>query len=213
MQIAAVGVSRRVMLTNPRESGISCHAIHSTTKEEMMLRSMRNPRALFAFTVCALCVFLASCQMEEQGMSEQDIQTMVESSLISWNTGDFSKLEELYTADYVRHSPGILEDIVGLDAFEEYIVSVRTTYPDFNVATENVTATEDGVVLFWTVTGTQDGPSDNLPQTGAKVTLPGVSITRVVDGKIAEEWVYWNHASMLSQLGFTFIPPAMETEE
>lgn len=146
-------------------------------------------------------------------MTEQEMQSMVEKSLVAWNTGDFSNLEELYSPDYVRHSPGILDDIVGLEAFEEYVVSVRTTYPDFNVATENKTPTKDGLVLYWTVSGTQDGPSENLPPTGAKISLPGVSITRVVDGKIAEEWVYWNHASMLEQLGFIFMPPTMETEE
>jgi len=35
----------------------------------------------------------------------------------------------------------------------------------------------------------------------------------VIDGKFAEEWMYYNEGAIMQQLGFTVVPPAMEIVE
>jgi hypothetical protein len=43
--------------------------------------------------------------------------------------------------------------------------------------------------------------------------VSGVIINKVVDGKIIEQWVYYNYASALTQLGFIITPPETQTEQ
>jgi predicted ester cyclase len=44
-----------------------------------------------------------------------------------------------------------------------------------------------------------------MPPTNRRVTISGISIERIEDGKMAETWVNWDFLGMLQQLGV--IPP------
>jgi predicted ester cyclase len=103
-------------------------------------------------------------------------------------------------------------DIVGIDAYKQWITNTRATFPDFNVTQDGeMIAKGDKIVSRWIVDGTNTGPLNtpfgSFPSTGKKVRFYGVLILHIVDGKIAEEWLYYNQSSLLQQLGFTFIPP------
>ena len=61
----------------------------------------------------------------------------------------------------------------------------------------------------WTFTGNHTGPG-SFPPTGKKVQVTGISISRIVNGKVAEEWVETDNLSAVQQLGFTLTsPPAL----
>jgi ketosteroid isomerase-like protein len=61
--------------------------------------------------------------------------------------------------------------------------------------------------------GTNDRVSAayGLPATGRTSVLPGVSVGRVRDGRIAENRDYWNRAGHLGQLGLVPGVPAAAT--
>ncbi|GAF73218.1 unnamed protein product [marine sediment metagenome] len=42
------------------------------------------------------------------------------------------------------------------------------------------------------------------------MSVPGVDIVRVVNGKIAEDWVYYNQLNAFLQLGYTLTLPQSE---
>ena len=42
-----------------------------------------------------------------------------------------------------------------------------------------------------------------VPATGKRVTFTGMTTARVANGKIVEDWVYWDTQSVLQQLGAT----------
>lgn len=69
----------------------------------------------------------------------------------------------------------------------------------------------DRIVVLWTFSGTNTAPFRTplgaVPATGNKVQFSGVAIDRVDEGKIVEEWVYYNVLQVLQQLGFTLNPP------
>jgi predicted ester cyclase len=44
------------------------------------------------------------------------------------------------------------------------------------------------VIERWTFQGTQTGPFFNIPPSGSKVTYPIITIYRIEDGRIAEDW-------------------------
>jgi predicted ester cyclase len=47
----------------------------------------------------------------------------------------------------------------------------------------------------------RDGPLMSIAPTHKHVSWLGITIDRVVDGKIVENWVSWDMAGMLEQLG------------
>jgi steroid delta-isomerase-like uncharacterized protein len=52
------------------------------------------------------------------------------------------------------------------------------------------------VVLRWSLTGTHRGAFLGIPPTGKAVTLRGIDMYRIHDGKIAEHW------NVVDMLGF-----------
>ena len=45
------------------------------------------------------------------------------------------------------------------------------------------------------------GTGNGLPATGKRAELSGITIWRIVDGKIKEEWSAFDQLSMMRQLG------------
>lgn len=175
-------------------------------------------KSLFHFTMIitllTLLCFTFSCQQKpEVGITEEEAKALLDSYIDIWNGGNLSLVDEVYSTDYVRRYVDIYEDIVGIDAYKQWITNTRTILPDFHVTSEaEMIVKDDKIVSRWIAEGTNTGPLitpfGTFPSTGKKVRFYGVSIIHVVDGKIVEEWIYFNQASLLQQLGFTITPPA-----
>ena len=60
----------------------------------------------------------------------------------------------------------------------------------------------DKVVTRYTIRGTHQGETEEFgPPTGKEVELEGITIHRIEDGKIVEEWERYDNLRMLQQLG------------
>ena len=167
-------------------------------------------KKLFMFIplVFLLC-FTFSCQKQ---VTEEEMIARVERELEIWNAGNLALVDEFYAPEYVSHNYATNEEQVGLDALKEGITSMRTTLPDINMTYDEIIIMGDKTVTRWTMTGTNTGPMQasegELPPTGKKIRLSGVTISRRVNEKIVEEWIYFNVLDMVIQLGFTITPPA-----
>ena len=66
---------------------------------------------------------------------------------------------------------------------------------------DEMIAEDDRVMVLWSGRGTQDQEYFGLPPTHKPVTLSGMYIFRIVDGKIAEVWNLWDRLGEWQQLG------------
>jgi steroid delta-isomerase-like uncharacterized protein len=125
---------------------------------------------------------------------------------IVWNQGHVERLGEFYADNVVRHVPESPDPIVGLEANKEYIRRLRAAFPDTHVDTERAFTDGKMAAVHWVWTGTHLGDMPNLPATGKKVRLPGISLIRVESGKFAEIWDQDDQLSLLVQLGVITLP-------
>ena len=120
------------------------------------------------------------------------------------NAGDIGVLNEIAAPDYDEHSPfpGQPNGIEGLRARVGGIVAAFR--PVFTL--HDIVAEGDTVVVYWTNTGTQRGEFMGIPPTGRTVTISGVDIHRLREGKLAEHWHVIEQLQMLQQLGVIPVP-------
>ncbi len=86
-----------------------------------------------------------------------------------------------------------------------------TAFPDLHLTIDDVVATEDHVILNWTITGTNTGIFGEIQATGKKVKVSGITRMDFNElGKIVYEDVFFNELSLLQQLGHRLIPPEVE---
>ena len=82
----------------------------------------------------------------------------------------------------------------------ELLSQVRTAFPDVRREALDHVAQGDKIAVRWRVTGTHQGPFGGVPPTGRRVNVTGITIYRIKQGQIAEEWVQMDNAGLSRQL-------------
>ena len=115
------------------------------------------------------------------------------------NGGNVGLLDELAVPDYDEHGPfpGQPNGIEGLKArIGAILASFRPVFTLHELIADGET-----VVAYWTNTGTHQGEFMGIPPSGRTVTISGVDIHRLRDGRMAEHWHVIEELQMLQQLG------------
>jgi steroid delta-isomerase-like uncharacterized protein len=125
-----------------------------------------------------------------------------------WNRGALDVVDAVIAPDYVGHIPAMPGPVLGAAAFKQMIVAYRTAYPDVHLTVDDLLADGDKVVARWTTRGTNTGSLMGMPATGRHIELPGISIFRIVNGQVVEEWEGFDSLGMMLQLGMAVRPAA-----
>jgi predicted ester cyclase len=115
------------------------------------------------------------------------------------NGQDLGLIDELAVNDYDEHSPfpGQPNGREGLRARVAAIVAAFS--PRFTI--RHLVCEGDLVAAHWTNTGTHRGDFMGISPTGRTVTISGIDIHLLRDGKLAEHWHAIEELQMLQQLG------------
>lgn len=117
-----------------------------------------------------------------------------------WNQGQLPLADELFASDYVRYDPAAPNIGTGPDAARQVVVAYRAAFPDLRLNIGDLLADGDKVVVRWTARGEHLGELRGVAPTGKEITTTGITIFRIADGRIAEEWVNWDTLGLLQQL-------------
>jgi steroid delta-isomerase-like uncharacterized protein len=136
-------------------------------------------------------IFASSLQEQNKALAKRAFEELL-------SKGRFELAEQLYAKDFVNH--GIRRDI-SLEEDQAALKGWHQAFPDISIVPEKLIAEGDLVAIYWIARGTNTGTGNGLPATGKKGELAGITIWRIVDGKIKEEWSAFDQLSMMQQLG------------
>ena len=115
-------------------------------------------------------------------------------------SADPDLIEEFYPPDLVWHEPD--QDIRGYEHARQFVSTFFDAFPDINITVEDAIAEGDQAVTRYTIRGTHRGKTEEFgPPTGRQMELEGITIHRIEDGKIVEEWERYDNLSAMQQLG------------
>jgi steroid delta-isomerase-like uncharacterized protein len=125
-------------------------------------------------------------------------------SVEAFNAHDEDRIRSLYARNVVLEAPGDVR-LEGADAAVEYVMGWLHAFPDARIAVKTEVATGDWVAHRFLAEGTHEdtlvGPAGEIPATGRRIRIPGVELVRVEGGKVAEDYLYFDQAQVLTQLG------------
>jgi len=131
--------------------------------------------------------------------ADENVQLMRRWFQEVWNEGRMQTVYDLLSPDAVaRGQRGAEAEIRGP---EEFVREIRSGFPDIKVNVEDIFGADDKVVLRWSAMMTHTGDALGLPASGRTVRSSGMSIARIVGGKIVEGWDSWDQLGMLEQIG------------
>ena len=141
--------------------------------------------------------------------AKQIVQRFVEEL---WNARKLDVADEIFSEDCVTHQlgSGALDEPVhrGPPAVKEHVSGWLTSFPDLHFRAEQMIAERDRVVSQLVMEGTHHGAWMGISPTGKRLQIRMITIHRIADSKIAEDWVLVESLGFFQQLGV--LPDAAE---
>lgn len=113
------------------------------------------------------------------------------------NQGHWDLFADLYARDFVKHvdlrDRTLPQEITDAKA-------MRAASSDLVMTIDDMIAEGDRVAIRYTGRGTQTGPFGDMPATGRRFEVTGMTIYRFTGGAVAEEWTTYNMLEILRQL-------------
>jgi steroid delta-isomerase-like uncharacterized protein len=134
-------------------------------------------------------------------MSSEQNKTIVRRLVEEPWKGDLSVVDELIDRNYIGHDPSIPRATARRRGFKEFVSTYRAAYSDARVTVDDQIAEGDKVATRWTARGQHDGDLMGVTPTGKKVTISGITLSRLANGKVVEEYTNWDAFGMMQQLG------------
>jgi steroid delta-isomerase-like uncharacterized protein len=124
-----------------------------------------------------------------------------------WNEGRIQTVYDLLAPEAIaRGQRGAEAEIRGPEEFVKFVREIREAFPDLKLIVEDILGAGDKVVVRWSAKMTHRGDALGIAATDKTVRSRGISIARIVSGKIVEGWDNWDQLGMLQQLG-AYTPP------
>jgi steroid delta-isomerase-like uncharacterized protein len=124
-----------------------------------------------------------------------------------WNQKQLDRADEVVAPDFIDHAP-LPGQAPGLDGAKEKWAMYLTAVPDLRVTIEELVAEGDKVGVRRSYEGTHQGELLGIPATGKRLQVGSISIFRLAEGKIAENWEQLDRLALMQQLGVIPAPTA-----
>ncbi len=114
--------------------------------------------------------------------------------------GDLGAVDDYLADDFVNHDPplGATADREGMRGAGAML---RAAFPDWHSEVDLLVGEGDLVVERFTAAGTQKDEIFGVPASGRTISLPGINVFRVRDGRIVERWGRLDELGFMRQLG------------
>ena len=129
------------------------------------------------------------------------------------DTGNPAVVDEFLATDYADYNPPPYPTTnEGREAARDRFHLALQVFSDFEHHIEDMIAEGDKVVTRITTVGTHTGELLGIPPTGKRVTMRGIAIHRIKDGKLVEHWAQFDALGLLQQLGAIPAPEPVPAE-
>lgn len=127
------------------------------------------------------------------------------------DAGALEKIPDIFVPEARVRGPIytiFMAPLQGYDDIREHVLGNRTGFPDLNHAIHAQIADGNGVVTYFTVSGTNTGVFVGQPPTDKHMGGPGISVEVMgPEGKIVESWQTCDRTLNFTQLGA--LPPGL----
>lgn len=135
-------------------------------------------------------------------MSAEENKALVRRFLEQVDKGDVVVVDEFIAPNYNDHNPPPFPGLsAGREGARQAFALALAAFSDFHHTIEDQIAEGDKVVTRISAYGTHTGELLGIPPTGKRVTMTGITVHRIANGKLVEHWAQIHALGLLQQLG------------
>ena len=118
-----------------------------------------------------------------------------------WNSGEVNLIPEVYAENIIVHwAKGWCLPSKGLQEIEQSILNTRNTFENWHEEVLDLIADEDKVTSRYLSTGVHKQDYMGVPASGKNIEFQEISIYRIDDNKVVEQWCLGDDLQLLSQI-------------
>jgi len=121
-----------------------------------------------------------------------------------FNSHNLEVWDEICSEKNITHYAFLLGENVDLQRMKEITEEYLEAFPDLTSSEDDLLAEGDEVVTRMTFTGTHKGEFMGIAPSGKKISITGIFIDKLKDGKIVEAWAEFDNLEILRQIGAEF---------
>lgn len=118
-----------------------------------------------------------------------------------WNQRNLEAAKELIAPSHAVQLFDAADSGVGPEAYARNVVQFVRAFPDLKFTVIDMVGESEKVVTLWNISGTHKGEFRGIAVTGKKISVDGITISQLADGKIMDSYVSLDMWSMMQQLG------------
>jgi steroid delta-isomerase-like uncharacterized protein len=118
-----------------------------------------------------------------------------------WNKRKLKVVDELLSASHALQEPNMSGAQTGPALYKQRVVELTTAFPDLCFTLEDTIAEGEKVAACWTISGTHQTEYMGIAATGKKISLEGITIHHIKNGKILDSYTRWDALGLMRQLG------------
>lgn len=116
-----------------------------------------------------------------------------------WSTGKVDELDEIISPEFQSHFIGGFQ-YKGIEGAKNSVLETKKAFPDWTENIIEIIAQGDKVVTRYRSTGTHMDNWDGIEGTGNKVEIEEMSVYHLKNGKIIEQWGFWDEIELKKQM-------------
>src|SRR5262249_39807169 len=118
-----------------------------------------------------------------------------------WNKRRLELVDEIISPSHAIHDANIVGSAIGPEAYKRQVTRFIKAFPDLRVSIEDAVTENEKLVVAWNLSGTHQGEFMGVPATSRKISVDGITINHIVNGKIMDSYVSYDALGLLQQIG------------
>jgi steroid delta-isomerase-like uncharacterized protein len=129
-----------------------------------------------------------------------DLASYAETINDAWNSHDIEKVLGFYAPECISDDVGQASPLHGREGLRAMLSAYWRAFPDLRFEVTDTVVQDSRLAIAWWAEGTHQGTIMNIPPTGHKVQVRGISIIDVKDGVVVRGQYIWDLAGMLRHM-------------
>jgi steroid delta-isomerase-like uncharacterized protein len=118
-----------------------------------------------------------------------------------WNKRRLELVDEIISPSHALHDPNVSGSAIGPEAYKRQVTRFIMGFPDLRFTVEDMVGEKEKVVVAWTISGTHKGEFMGIPPTNKRISVDGITINHIANGKIMDSYISWDALGVFQQLG------------
>jgi steroid delta-isomerase-like uncharacterized protein len=119
----------------------------------------------------------------------------------AWNKRRLEVVDELISPSHALNDPVVSGSQTGPELYKQRVLELTTSFPDLRFTIEDIITEKGKLVVSWIISGTHLSEFLDVPATGSKIFVEGITIHHITNGKILDSHARWDALGLLQQLG------------